>query len=256
MGYTWKEEDLDFVLVPCGLLIMIGYHLFHLNRCIRQPHTTVVGYENHHRRTWVQKTLEVEAKERGQAISIISSNVSAANSLSSISLALSSLIGAWIGSSYHNDYITKSIYGNTSATITYLKYVSLLACFLIAFACFVQTVRCFVHASFLISMPNCEIPVGSVEGAVIRGSNFWVVGLRSLYFAINLLLWIFGPIPMFVCSVVTVALLHFLDKNDTPLPEFDPPRSGNKSYKEMTEVKGNTEQEESKRSPNGSSKLH
>ncbi|PIN15723.1 hypothetical protein CDL12_11619 [Handroanthus impetiginosus] len=225
MGVTWKEEHLDFVLVPCGLLIMLAYHLFHLHRCVNLPQTTVSGYENHNRRAWVARILQVEAKERGPALTAIGSNLSAASSLASISLALCSLIGAWIGSSYNNDYITSRIYGNTSATIIYLKYIGLLSCFMIAFACFVQAQRCFVHANFLISMPNCEMPVAYVEGAVISGSNFWVVGLRSLYFAINLLLWIFGPIPMFVCSVITVVMLYFLDKNAAPLPEYNQPVS-------------------------------
>ncbi|KAL0443566.1 UNVERIFIED_CONTAM: hypothetical protein Slati_2079300 [Sesamum latifolium] len=102
MGLTWKEEHLDFVLVPSGLLIMLGYHLFHLHRCINLPETTVIGYENHNRRAWVARILQLEAKERSQAIT---------------------------------------------------------------------TARCFVHANFLISTPNCEMPVRNVESAVISGSN-------------------------------------------------------------------------------------
>lgn len=200
--------------------------------------------------------MQVEVKERGLAITVIGQNLSAATSLASISLVLSSLIGAWIGSSYHNDSITSRIYGNTSPTVIYIKYVGLLSCFMIAFACFVQTARCFVQASFLISMPNCEMPVRNVESTVIRGSNFWVVGLRSLYFAANLLLWIFGPIPMFICSVVTVVLLHHLDRNTAPLPQYDPPVKygdcSEKIDKEVNAATGNTEgPEKSQESRNG-----
>ncbi|CAA0808544.1 Protein of unknown function- DUF599 [Striga hermonthica] len=260
MVLAWKEEHLDLVLVPSGLIIMLGYHLFHLHKCLNCPETTVIGYENHNRRAWVARILQVEPKERGQAISIISSNISAATSLASISLALSSLIGAWIGSSYHDEYLTNAVYGNTSPMVAYVKYVSLLACFMVAFVCFVQTARSFVHANFLISMPNCEMPVENVEGPVVKGSNFWVVGLRSLYFATNLLFWIFGPIPMFVCSVVSVVVLQFLDRNATPLPRF-----GDRSVmryeefekfgKEVGEDVGNVEhyREESMTSPNGAS---
>ncbi|KAL8032069.1 hypothetical protein ABFX02_13G070100 [Erythranthe guttata] len=239
MGVTWKEEHLDFVLVPSGLLIMLGYHLLHLHRCINRAESTVIGYENYNRRAWVTRILQLEPKERGQAITVIGGNISAATSFASVSLTLSSLIGAWIGNAYHNESISTRIYGNTSPTIIYLKYVSLLSCFMIAFACFVQAARSLVHANFLISMPNCEMPVSNVESAVIRGSNFWVIGLRSLYFATNLLLWIFGPIPMFVASVITVVLLHFLDQNSSPLPQYDPPPVvcyGATSDKEMTAV--------------------
>lgn len=47
-------------------------------------------------------------------------------------------------------------------------------------------------------MPNSDVPVEYVQMALIRGSAFWSVGLRAIYFATTLLLWIFGPIPMFV----------------------------------------------------------
>ncbi|KAK6134650.1 hypothetical protein DH2020_031575 [Rehmannia glutinosa] len=225
MGLAWKEEHLDYVLVPSGLLIMLGYHLFHLSKCLNNPETTVIGYENYNRRAWVARILQLEAKERGQAITVISTNLSAATSLASISLGLSSLIGAWIGSSYHNDYVTKSIYGNTSATVVYIKYIALLACFMVAFACFVQTIRCFVHANFLISMPNCEMPVKTVESAVIKGSNFWVVVFRQ------------------ECKSVA---------------NYNPPASYDSSSKkidnvEMAAVAGN--HEESQRSPNGALSL-
>ncbi|WP_163638224.1 DUF599 family protein [Morganella morganii] len=39
----------------------------------------------------------------------------------------------------------------------------------------------------------------------------------SLYTAGTLILWIFGPIPMFVSSVSLVAVLYYLDRNLTPL---------------------------------------
>ncbi|KAL0301209.1 UNVERIFIED_CONTAM: hypothetical protein Sradi_6397700 [Sesamum radiatum] len=220
----WKKDYLDLVLVPCSLLLMFGYHLFLLYRYLKCPHTTVVGYENHNMRAWVERMFQVEVKDRGPAISVISSNITAATALSSISLVLSSLIGAWIGSSTANIFTNNYIYGSRTPSIVYIKYIALLSCFLVAFACFVQTARHFIHANFLISMPNSDIPVGCIEREVIKGSNFWLIGLRSLCFAITLLLWIFGPIPMFACSVIMVGLLLNLDKNTTPLHRYEPVR--------------------------------
>ncbi|KAL2496436.1 hypothetical protein Fot_40193 [Forsythia ovata] len=204
MGLTLKEEHLDFFLVPGGLLLMLGYHLFHLHRCLKLPDTTVIGCENHNKKAWVRKTLEVAAKDRGQAITVINSSISAATSLASISLGLSSLIGAWIGSTSHNVFISSNIHGNKSLSVVYIKYIALLSFFLVAFACFVQTARCFVNANFLISMPNCEVPARHVENEVIRGSNYW-----------------------------------YLDRNTAPLPQFKTlPASHNsqKNGKEMTAV--------------------
>lgn len=74
-----------------------------------------------------------------------------------------------------------------------------------------------MHANYLISTPDSNIPAWYVEMAVIRGGDFWSLGLRALYFALTLLLWFFGPIPMFVSSVVMVMVLHYLDTNSRPM---------------------------------------
>ncbi|VVA16636.1 PREDICTED: unnamed product [Prunus dulcis] len=224
---VWKKEDLDLVLVPTGLLIMFCYHLFLLYRCLRHPETTVIGNENHCRKAWVERMLQVEAKDRGLSVTVISCTITAANFLASTSLALSSLIGAWIGSSSHNIFMSSITYGDTSPAIISIKYISILACFLLALASFLHCIRNFVHANFLISMPDSDIPLAHVEKAVISGGLFWTLGLRAIYFATTLLLWIFGPIPMFVCSVIMVLLLHRLDSNSTPLHQFQPAKSHN-----------------------------
>ncbi|KAJ9562791.1 hypothetical protein OSB04_007951 [Centaurea solstitialis] len=235
MGWTWKESYLDLILVPLGLLIMCIYHLFLLYRYLRIPETTTIGYENHNKKAWVEKMLQIDARDRGFAISVLSSHLSAATSLSSISLALCSLIGAILGGSSTNFFARNFVLGDKSRSTASIKYIAMLSCFLLAFACFVQTTRHFVHANFLISMPNGEVPVHHIQKAVIRGSNFWAVGLRALYFAGTLVLWIFGPIPMFVSSVVTVVILHFLDTNKDEMIRYRLERNG-KSDKVLKKV--------------------
>ncbi|MQL70023.1 hypothetical protein Taro_002332 [Colocasia esculenta] len=223
----WLQKDsIDLVLVPCGLLLMFGYHLFLIYKIRRQPHTTVIGYENHNKKAWVERMLrwvvyllQGTPTETGLALSVISSSLAASTNLASLSIALSSLIGTWVGSS-NKLFMTEVIYGDTSLTTTSVKYIALLVCFLSAFTFFIQSARHFVHANFLISTLDSDVPVSYVQNAVIRGGNFWSVGLRSLYFATTLLLWIFGPIPMFLCSLAMVVILHIFDTNTTPLHRF------------------------------------
>lgn len=148
-------------------------------------------------------------------------------------MTLSSLIGAWLGSSSEKLFQSELIYGDTRPSTLSIKYISLLTCFLLAFAFFVQSARHFVHANFLISLPETDLPFGNVEIAVIRGSNFWSLGLRCLYFALTMLLWFFGPIPMFVSSLVMVTILHLLDTNSRPLHK----------HKELKRVNGERKSE-------------
>ncbi|CAJ2658935.1 unnamed protein product [Trifolium pratense] len=160
---------------------------------------------------------QAENRDVSTALSVIQSNTSAATFLASVSLTLSSLIGAWIANNSNIFLQSQLIYGDTSATAISIKYICLLTCFLLAFSCFIQSARHFVHANYLISTPDSFVPVSSVELAVIMGGDFWSLGLRALYFALNLLLWFFGPIPMFICSLVMVLVLHYLDSNSRPL---------------------------------------
>ncbi|CAI9265601.1 unnamed protein product [Lactuca saligna] len=189
MGWAWKEEHLDIILVPSGFLIMCVYHLFLLYRYLKHPETTAIGYENHNKKAWVEKMLLIDTKDRGFVVSVLNSHLSASTSLCSISLLLCSLIGALLGNSSNNFLTSTFIFGDTSS-----------------------------------------VPVLCIQKSVIRGNNFWTVGLRALYFAITLLLWIFGPIPMCVGSVATVIILHFLDVNKAPMIEYGSHKGSNSDH--------------------------
>ena len=157
--------------------------------------------------------LQDKEKNVSTALTVTGSNTTASIYLATISLTLSSLIGAWIANSSNAVFESNIIYGDIRSSTMSIKYISLLTCFLLAFSCFVQSARHLVHVSYLISNPSCDIHASTVELSVIRGGELWSLGLRALYFALNLLLWFFGPIPMFVSSIILVIILHHLDFN-------------------------------------------
>jgi hypothetical protein len=53
------KEALDYVLVPLGLALMVGYHAWLLLRIRRRPTTTVIGVNSINRRIWVRHIMEV-----------------------------------------------------------------------------------------------------------------------------------------------------------------------------------------------------
>ncbi|KAG2583563.1 hypothetical protein PVAP13_6KG236300 [Panicum virgatum] len=186
-----EKGSLDLVLVPCGLVVMLSYHLLLLYRILRHPSTTVIGYENHNKAAWVRRMVRAAPDETGLALSVISDNISV--------------------------FMTELVYGDRSQATATVKYISLLVCFLASFTCFIHSARYYVQASFLITTLDSNVPADYVQRAIIRGGNFWSMGLRALYFATTLLMWIFGPIPMFACSLLMVVILHMLDTNSLPL---------------------------------------
>ncbi|CAN6224117.1 unnamed protein product [Urochloa humidicola] len=208
--------NMDLVLVACALAVMVGYLLLVLYRILRRPHTTAIGYENHNKLAWVERMARTaEPEEAAVALGVISDGVSASTTLASLCIALASLIGAWV-STTGGASAAATPGGGTSETAA--KYGSLLACFVASFACFVQSAGCYVHASFLVSALGSDAPASHLRRAVLRGGGFWAAGLRALYLATVLLVWVaFGPVAMLACSVLTVAVLCLLDTNSLPL---------------------------------------
>lgn len=61
---AWREPYLDAVLVPAGLLLMIGYHLRLMYKVRYDPLNTVIGINHVNRRAWVQTIMKVRVVQR------------------------------------------------------------------------------------------------------------------------------------------------------------------------------------------------
>lgn len=162
--------------------------------------------------------------DRAVGAGVISSNLSAATFFSSVCLTLCSLLGAWIASSSPNIFSVVLIYGDTKPSTMAIKHLCLFISFLVAFSCFLQSTRHYVHAGYLISTPEGFVDNEDVKVVVIRGDEFWSLGNRALYFALDLLLWYFGPVIMLVSSIVLVVIQHHHDMRSIPLKRKLQPR--------------------------------
>lgn len=148
------------------------------------------------------------------AVQTIRNNIMASTLLATTAITLSSLISVFVSSTSNSGNTSNLVYGNKTATLSSIKYFSILLCFLVAFLCNVQSIRYYAHVSFLATVPTWQGRKDCIEYVarnLNRGSYFWSLGLRAFYFSFPLFLWIFGPIPMFACSCVISFVLYFLD---------------------------------------------
>ncbi|KAK9122436.1 hypothetical protein Syun_020053 [Stephania yunnanensis] len=207
---------LDWVLVPLGLVVMLAYQAWLLYKIRTQPTKTVIGINTINRRVWVQAMMEDPSKNGVLAVQTLRNNIMASTLLASTAIMLSSLIAVLMTNRGAQPSVL--LYGDKTQLGFSIKFFSILVCFLVAFLFNVQSIRYYSHASILINVPVKNIPLMSpdlsveyVGRAVNRGSYFWSLGLRAFYLSFPLFLWIFGPIPMFVCCVALVCLFYFLD---------------------------------------------
>lgn len=210
-----EKEKLDFILVPAGLLQLALYHVWLLFTILKHPTRTVIGLNAESRHQWVLSMMSDPLKNGVLAVQTIRNNIMASTLLATVAITLSSLISVFVTSSLDSSNTTSEIfYGNKSRLLSSIKYFSILLCFLVAFICNVQSIRYYAHVSFLITLPSSVDNVESVEYAarnLNRGSYSWSLGLRAFYLSFPLLLWIFGPIPFFLCCCIMSCVLYFLD---------------------------------------------
>ncbi|CAN4085594.1 unnamed protein product [Withania somnifera] len=215
------KQVLDYVLVPVGLLFMVAYHLWLLHRILKHPSHTVIGINSINRQFWVRAMMEDTTRNGVLAVQTLRNNIMASTLLASTAIMLSSLIAVLMtGGSKGGRSMSSHIYGNQTELCLSIKFFSILVCFMVAFLFNVQSIRYYSHASILINVPykkldssrHC-VTAAYVGRTVNRGSYFWSLGLRAFYFSFPLFLWIFGPIPMFLCCGFLVFMLYFLDNS-------------------------------------------
>ncbi|XP_042481677.1 uncharacterized protein LOC122062098 [Macadamia integrifolia] len=209
-----EKQILDFSLVPFGLSILLAYHIWLLYRIINHPTNTVIGINGINRRVWVQSMMEDTSRNGVLAVQTLRNNIMASTLLASTAIMLSSVVAILMANSKARP--SGIIFGVQSEMGIWVKFFTILVCFLMAFLFNVQSIRYYSHASILINLPvkkmlSPHMTTEYVERAVNMGSYFWSLGLRTFYFSFPLFLWLFGPIPMFLCCVVLVFMLYFLD---------------------------------------------
>lgn len=204
---------MDFVLVPLGLFFILSYHVWLLYTIIYNPRRTVIGLNAESRCSWVSSMMTDPVKNGVLTVQTIRNNIMASTLLATTAITLSSLIGVFV-SNMSVSASSELVYGNKTSILVSIKFFCILLCFLVAFLCNVQSIRYYAHVSFLATVPNFKDrrdSIAYVARNLNRGSFFWSLGLRAFYLSFPLFLWVFGPIPMFVCCCTMSSVLYFLD---------------------------------------------
>ncbi|GJP73381.1 hypothetical protein CLOP_g8819 [Closterium sp. NIES-67] len=217
---VYHNALLDAVLVPAGLLLLASYHVWLLAQIKRRPLATVFGAAHANRRTWVQCVMKDSNATNGMlAVQSLRNSIMACVLLASTS-AIGAVAIATILTSIRLDNLQEALssltIGSASSDLLLLKVFCIFLCFLFAFLCHTQAIRFLSHVNFLITIPidpvtSPGLSIAYVQRVLARGDNFLTVGNRSFYFLLPLALWFFGPIPMFLSSVIMVAVLSISD---------------------------------------------
>jgi len=201
------------VFVFCALLIA-SYQL-RLRRHIRKrPSLTVQGMNAKARAAWVEHVMA--SGHDILAIQTFRNSTMAATLLASTAVILILAILNMLAGAERFSATLHQInsWGSREPGMWIFKLMLLVVDFFIAFFSFSLAVRGYHHAGYLINVPVAGghgVTPERVKKVLNRASNYYSIGMRTYYFSVPLVLWLFGPSWMVVATLVLLIVLNHLD---------------------------------------------
>lgn len=214
------EGDIDWrVIVDLATFVscsaMMGVYQWRLTRHTRlNPEATVQGMNAHARGAWVEHVMS--GGRDVMAVQTFRNSTMAATLMASTAVLLIFGIFNILASA---DKITTAFHsinhlGSHEHSIRNLKLMVLLVFYFMAFFSFSLAVRGYHHLGYLINVP-LNNSVGITAKKVIQNMNttsrFYSIGMRSYFFSVPVVLWLFGPVWMFVTTIALLYILNHLD---------------------------------------------
>jgi uncharacterized membrane protein len=213
----------DLVALAISVLLLMLYHLYMMRRERRDPAYTVQAVNIIARTAWVENVMR-EGKDI-LAVQTLRNSTMAATFLASTAVLL--IIGVLslsgqadkLESTWH----ALNVLGARHSELYMAKLLLLLIDLFFAFFSFSMSIRIFNHVGFMINVPlamnHKVISPSHVAEHLNRGGRFYSLGMRSYYFAVPLLFWIFGPIFMLAATIGLIPVLYRLDRAPKVLAE-------------------------------------
>ena len=234
----------DILMAGMAYTLFFTYHLILYLYTIYRPMQTTIGHNHSARRLWC---TAITGKPEASIIAVqtLRNGMMASQLLASTSFTITSALAAIM---LTTDWSNRRGFGLGTTGVSYLanetvmppiKLFVLLLWFVIAFFYYLLSIRAYYHASFLVTIPASysEFIDGEyVARILVRGTNFQSLGTRAYYAAFLALLWMFGPVPMVIASVLLTLVLYTLDYVPEPKSTAHSPLSGGSEQSEECEV--------------------
>ncbi|VVB10622.1 unnamed protein product [Arabis nemorensis] len=216
----WRKWYLDAIIVPLALVMMLCYHIY-LSFMVRtHPFFTVLGINSHGRRIWISAMIKENQKTNILAVQTLRNIIMGATLMATTCVLLCAGLAAVISSTYSiKRPLNNAVYGAYGDFAIAVKYLTILTIFIFSFFFHSLAIRFLNQVAILINIPNLDPnPSGCffltpeyVSEMFEKGLLLNTVGNRLFYAGFSLMLWIFGPILVFLSVLVMVLVLYHLD---------------------------------------------
>jgi uncharacterized membrane protein len=207
----------DIISLAASVLLLFAYHIYLRVMVHRNPHYSIQAVNKAARSGWVKSIMEDQSMAL-LGVQTLRNSTMAATFLASTAILL--IIGT-LTLSEQSDKLSGAwealnMIGSDSPGIWTVKLVLLLTNFLMAFVCFSMSVRLYNHVGYQMNVPikyrPPSINARNVAIHLNRAGYYYSLGMRTYYFAVPLVFWLFGPLLMVLATLVLIAVLYHVDR--------------------------------------------
>ena len=221
LDQQWVRELRPDVLALVLSALMVGAYYYYLRIRVRKDPTYSIHFVNESaRRLWVEHVMANPTKDV-MAVQTLRNFIMVG--ILMVSTATLLIIGT-LTLSGQADVIARSWHainhlGPPSAELWTVKVMCMLADFLVAFFAFAMAIRLTNHVLFMINVPqelregNDSLAPEAVARRLNRAGYMMAVGFRSLFVAVPLVFWLFGPAFLIIATIGLLVALFKLDRN-------------------------------------------
>jgi uncharacterized membrane protein len=204
----------EIVFSAATFLILTAYHLYWLHQTRRDPLGTYAGITKYLRHMWVESVMT--GKRDILAVQTLRNWIMASSFLASTAMLIGLGLLSFLFKPEHVMEVPfdfSLIFSRVKALFL-VKLMVLIGHFFFAFFSFTLSIRYLNQANFMINVPlECDPLLTSEFIAHIMdlGMNHYTLGMRAFYLSVVVVLWLFGPVWMFLGSLGLVVVLYRLD---------------------------------------------
>ncbi|XP_010454804.1 PREDICTED: uncharacterized protein LOC104736501 [Camelina sativa] len=217
----WKKWYLDAILVPLALVMMLCYHIYLCFMVRTHPFSTLLGINSRGRRIWICSMIKENQKMNILTVQTLRNIIMGATLMATTCVLLCAGLAAVLSSTYSikkplNDAVFLGAHGDFVISI---KYLTILTIFIFSFFFHSLSIRFLNQVAILVNIPNLDPNLSGclfltsehVSEMFEKGIFLNTVGNRLFYAGFSLMLWIFGPILVFLSVLGMVLVLYNLD---------------------------------------------
>ncbi len=204
----------EIVFGAATFVVLTAYHMYWLYQVRKAPLRTYRGVAKHFRHVWVESVIT--GKRDILSVQTLRNWIMASSFLASTAMIIGLGLLSFLFKFDHGSEvpIDFALIFSRMKMLFMVKLMLLMVHFFFAFFSFTLSIRYMNQVDFMINVPaECDplLTPEFIANTLDTGMVHYTMGMRAFYLSIVATLWLFGPVWMFLGSLVLVFVLYRLD---------------------------------------------